>query len=67
MNDDELIRQAMSLLGKRTSDKKRASCKANAKRPRKRSKRLARSKSNVSTTPNGLDAPVKKIENNSGQ
>ncbi len=36
MTDEEVIRAAMSLLGKRTSDRKRESSRANAKRPRKR-------------------------------
>ncbi len=35
MSDEEVIRAAMSLLGKRTSDRKRESSRANAKRPRK--------------------------------
>ena len=35
MTDDELIRAAMRLLGKRTSERKKASSRANAKRPRK--------------------------------
>lgn len=42
MDENELIREAMRLLGRRTSDRKRASSRANAKRPRKKqSKRLA--------------------------
>ena len=61
----EVIRQAMSLLGKRTSDRKRESSRRNAKRPRKRSKRLARTKGNVSSPSNSLDTTVKIIENNS--
>ncbi len=36
MSDEEVIRAAMRLLGKRTSDRKRESSRANAKRPRKR-------------------------------
>ncbi len=43
MSDEEVIRAAMRLLGKRTSDRKRESSRANAKRPRKKkSKRLAK-------------------------
>lgn len=38
MDEIELIRRAMSLLGSRTSDRKKASSRANAKRPRKRKK-----------------------------
>ena len=43
MNEQELISKAMSILGKRTSDRKRESSRANAKRPRKKkhSKRIA--------------------------
>ncbi len=36
MSDEEVIRAAMRLLGKRTSDRKRESSRANAKRPRKK-------------------------------
>jgi hypothetical protein len=38
MTEKEIIRQAMSLLGKRTSDRKKASSRANSKRPRKKRK-----------------------------
>ncbi len=38
MSDDEVIRAAMRLLGKRTSERKRESSRANAKRPRKKKK-----------------------------
>jgi Arc/MetJ-type ribon-helix-helix transcriptional regulator len=58
LSDDEVIRTAMRLLGKRTSDRKRESSRRNAKRPRKRSKRLARTKCNVSPNPNGLGDTV---------
>jgi len=37
----ELIRRAMSILGRRTSERKRAACIRNARRPRKRHKRKA--------------------------
>jgi hypothetical protein len=36
MNESEIIRLAMSILGKRTSERKKESCRANARRPRKR-------------------------------
>jgi len=65
LSDGEVIRAAMRLLGKRTSERKRESSRRNAKRPRKRSKRLARTKSNVCTPANGLDTTVKIIENKS--
>ncbi len=39
MNESELIRAAMSILGKRTSDRKRESSRANAKRPRNRKRK----------------------------
>ncbi len=39
MTDDEVIRAAMRLLGKRTSERKRESSRANAKRPRKRKRK----------------------------
>lgn len=43
MDETELIRLAMSALGKRTSERKKRSSRLNAQRPRKRkSKRLAR-------------------------
>jgi len=38
IGEAELIRQAMSILGKRTSDRKRASSRRNAKKPRSRKK-----------------------------
>jgi Arc/MetJ-type ribon-helix-helix transcriptional regulator len=60
LTDDEVIRAAMRLLGKRTSERKRDSSRRNAKRPRKRSKRLARTKATVSPHGNGSDATVKK-------
>jgi hypothetical protein len=46
MDEKELIRQAMSVLGSRTSERKKASSRANAKLPRKRGKkkRVATSK-----------------------
>jgi hypothetical protein len=39
MNESELIRQAMSILGKRTSERKKISSRKNAKRPRKKKKK----------------------------
>jgi hypothetical protein len=45
MNEAELIRRAMSVLGKRTSERKKISSRKNAKRPRKK-KAKALSKSN---------------------
>ncbi len=46
MSDEEVIRAAMRLLGQRTSERKRESSRANAKRPRKRRK-LTVSKTNA--------------------
>ncbi len=46
MSDEEVIRAAMRLLGKRTSQRKKESSRANAKCPRKR-KKLSVSKSNA--------------------
>lgn len=40
MNEAELIRKAMSALGKRTSERKKISSRKNAKRPRKKKKML---------------------------
>jgi len=37
-DESELIRQAMSILGKRTSERKKISSRRNAKRPRKKKK-----------------------------
>lgn len=41
MNEQELIRRAMSALGSRSSPAKTAACRKNAKRPRKRKKKAA--------------------------
>jgi hypothetical protein len=39
MSNQQLIRKAMSIIGKRTSARKRRSCLANSKLPRKRHKK----------------------------
>ena len=51
MDESEIIRQAMSLLGKRTSERKKLSSKLNAMRPRKKRKQTD-SKSNANVQPN---------------
>jgi hypothetical protein len=38
MNEEEIVSKAMRILGKRTSERKKASSRANAKRPRKTKK-----------------------------
>jgi hypothetical protein len=47
--EEYFIREAMRALGKRTSERKKLSSRLNAKRPRKKSKRLAK------PMPNGQD------------
>jgi hypothetical protein len=42
MNEEQIISKAMSILGSRTSDRKRESSRRNAQRPRKHSKRIAK-------------------------
>jgi DNA-directed RNA polymerase sigma subunit (sigma70/sigma32) len=64
MNESEIIRRAMSILGKRTSERKKISSRANAKRPRKRnSKGLA---SEISLTDKrrdrGLESPALELK-----
>jgi hypothetical protein len=39
--DKEIIRRAMSLLGSRTSERKKASSKANAQKPRRKRSKIS--------------------------
>ena len=58
MNENEIIREAMRLLGMRTSERKKISSRLNAMKPRKkgptkRSKRIANTvSSNLPSVPN---------------